>query len=210
MSFAVKQEPPTDTLCRPIGHRRVPTLLSILVVLLSSATLVAGQNPPSSGDSDKPLGDIARKVRPKDAKITSQRVFTDDDVKHGDPIKQSETESSAAPPKSSAVDDAERTLNETASKTSEELGFQCYGLRSWPEKTLWEQRLYASQQKSVDATKVWIDMMRRGEVSGVAHDKALADMEVAQIGFNETKSGCIVAVHAWDKEQAWRASHAGN
>jgi hypothetical protein len=32
------------------------------------------------------LGEIARKVRPKDAQTTNKRTFTDDDVQHGTPV----------------------------------------------------------------------------------------------------------------------------
>lgn len=58
----------------------------IFAVLLSATTLFAGQSASPSGDSDKSLGDIAKKVRPKDAKVTTKHVFTDDDVQHGTPV----------------------------------------------------------------------------------------------------------------------------
>jgi hypothetical protein len=53
------------------------------IILLSATTLAARQNAPAPSTSDKSLGEIARKVRPKDAQTTNKRTFNDDDVQHG-------------------------------------------------------------------------------------------------------------------------------
>lgn len=72
---------------KPKRRRRLPTpAMAVCVALLSAITLGAGQNAPPPGDSDKSLGEIARKVRPKDSQTTNKRTFTDDDVEHGTPV----------------------------------------------------------------------------------------------------------------------------
>jgi hypothetical protein len=63
----------------------VPTVV-VWTVLLFATTLIAGQSASPSGDSGKSLGDIAKKVRPKDIKVPTKHVFSDDDVRHGTPV----------------------------------------------------------------------------------------------------------------------------
>ncbi|HLE63267.1 MAG TPA: hypothetical protein VI750_09015 [Pyrinomonadaceae bacterium] len=169
--------------------------------------------------SSQSIADAARANRLKKVKITTQRVFTNDDVKHRDSNQEAgvptDVSKLAAPRQSSTVDEgvleAERAINILVGKTPAQLGFQCFGYRQfWSDQHLWEQNLYGANQKLVDATRVWISMMRSGAVRGIAHDQALANMEVARIAYNETQERCIVAVHAWDKLEAWKAAHVGD
>lgn len=72
--------------------------IAIIFFLLVSIFLLpargfAQQSSDNSVDTQaQSVADIARQNRPKDAKVTSQRTFTDDDVKHGDPNQTATTE----------------------------------------------------------------------------------------------------------------------
>ena len=139
------------------------------------------------------LADVAKANRPKDATITTQRVFTDDDVKHGDPNQQVSTPQVKNPPApKSRTDDVN-----IEPKTPEQLGFDCYGhIQNWPDAASWQQNLWTAHSALVDAAGDW----NRDHTA-----KALLNLTAAQTAFTETKGGCVAAVNSWVKIENWKS-----
>ncbi|MGH9680565.1 MAG: hypothetical protein ACRD4Y_11505 [Candidatus Acidiferrales bacterium] len=179
-------------------RRTLVLIAAVCVALMYGSTFVAAQNAPPAGDSDNSLGDIARKARPKDAKITNKRAFTDDDVKHGDPGQQVSTpQGKNAPAQKASTDNVD-----IAAKTPEELGFDCYGKRLWFDDTgSWKQSLWTAYSELADAAHEW---------NSNHTAKAMVKMTAAQTTFTETFGRCREAVLAFDKIESWKASHAGD
>jgi hypothetical protein len=191
----------------PKYRRKVPALtVAIWVVLLSVATLVAGQNAPQSGDSDKSLGDIAKQVRPKDAKVTSKHVFTDDDVEHGTgadaTIKsQSDTKSS--------LSDAQNVIDRAANQNSRELGEAVVGDIRFPGRDAWEEKLYQQRLKLVGAAQTALDYAAnkldkaKTEVDQAAAkkglDQLLFTLSVERTAYNRISAEGISQASAWEK-----------
>ena len=143
----------------------IPTT-ALCVALLSAIGLVAAQNAPLSGDSDKSLGDIAREARPKDAKITSQRVFTDEDVKHGSqpPLPNpSKTGADYRKDTEAYLQDAEKYADNLSAKTARELGETVAKDIQFPGRDAWEKRLADSRDALVSATQTAAFSVRRAQ-----------------------------------------------
>jgi hypothetical protein len=151
---------------------------TVSVVLLSAATLATGQNAPSSGDSGKPLGDIAKQARPKQAKVTTKHVFTDDDVAHG-----ADADSTAKGPTdaNSSLSDAQDVIDRTASLNSRQLGGILVGDIKFPGREAWEDKLYQQKQKLVGAAQTALDYA----ANKTANAKTDAQQQAAQKGLRE-------------------------
>ena len=134
------------------------TLIPIPIVcfaLLSVARLIAGQNAPSSGNSEKSLGDIAREARPKDAKVTSQRIFTDENVQHSTIVKD------AAPTNASTLADslekARSAVNISEGQTERQYADSVVRDIQFPGRNDWEHKLYAQQLKVIASAHAVLD-----------------------------------------------------
>jgi hypothetical protein len=139
---------------KPKRRRRLPALImTVCIALLSAITLVAGQNAPPPNDSDKSLSDIAKKVRPNDAKVTTKRVFTDDDVVHGTDTDLMTTHSDFK----STLEDAQIVIDTAASLNSRQLGQSLVGENRFPGRDAWEDKLYKQRQKVIAAAQMAVD-----------------------------------------------------
>jgi hypothetical protein len=130
----------------------VPTAV-VWTVLLSTTTLFAGQSASPSGDSGKSLGDIAKQVRPKDAKVTTKHVFTDDDVAHGADPGLLTTHSDSK----STLEDAQKVIDTAASLNSRQVGQSLVGENRFPGRDAWEDKLYQQRQKVIAAAQMAVD-----------------------------------------------------
>ena len=151
----------------------IPTT-ALCVALLSAIGLVAAQNAPPSGDSDKALGDIAREARPKDAKITSQRVFTDEDVKHGSqpPLPNpSKTGADYRKDTEAYLQDAEKYADNLRAKTARQLGEIVAKEIQFPGREAWEKRLAGSRDALVNATQTAAFSVRRAQTLSEGSEK---------------------------------------
>jgi len=179
--------------------------IAIISLLLSSMFLLPARDlaqqssdDPVSGQAQS-VADTARQKRPKDAKITTKRVFTDDDVKHGDPNQQASTPPVNSPAPKTSTDNVAITA-----KTPEELGFDCYGKRQFTDPSFasfWQQSLWTVHSALVDAAHDWNSKHTAA---------ALTSMVAAQTAFTETFGRCRAAVLADDKIESWKASHTGD
>jgi hypothetical protein len=188
-------------------RRKAPSpTLAVWVVLLSAVTLVAGQNAPSSGDSDKSLGDIARKVRPKDAKVTTKHVFTDDDVAHG---TEADTTTKPLSNVKSSLSDAQDVIDRAANQNSRELGEAVVGDIRFPGRDAWEDKLYQQRLKLVNAAQTVVDYAAnkldkaKTEVEQAAAkkglDQLLFTLSVERTAYNRISAEGISQAAAWEK-----------
>jgi hypothetical protein len=133
------------------------------------------------------LAEAARANRPKDAKITARRVWNDDDVKLGDYGQQV-----SMPPASAARKTATSNLDIKV-KSPDQLGFDCFGNRQWPEANIWQEHLWIAYWGLLDAAQ---------DYNSNHTAAALTDMVKAQTAFTDTHERCRVAVYAWDANDA--------
>jgi hypothetical protein len=171
----------------------IPTT-AVYFALLSSAVLTAGQNATPSGDSDKSLGDIARKVRPKDAKVTSQRVFTDEDVTH-----TPSTFVLQKAPTTLSLEELEKKVDEVESKTARQLGEEFVKDIQFPGRDQWEQDLYKQKEALVAATRNWIILKRSDKSTKDALDRAAIDQGIADRAYTDLQAKGIVEAAKWEK-----------
>jgi hypothetical protein len=187
-----------------------------LSCLLSAVALVAGQNALPSGDSDKSLGEIARKARPKDAKITTQHVFTDDNVKH------SGSQPAIPDPKGTVVDyrkgaetylqATEAYLTDLQDKTPRQLGEIVAKEIQFPGRDNWENRLAASRDTLITKTQAPIftvrregsllegdDLNRAKEAQTVVNDQLL-HIRLARQDFEHVLSEGATAAGEWERK----------
>jgi hypothetical protein len=149
------------------------------------------------------VADAARKNRPKDAKITSKRVWTDDDVKHADPNQHESTPQTKALPKTTQPGIPTDNVVIEA-KTPEQVGWDCFGERRFLPTAFdadsWQQNLWTLYSASAGAVRDWNSNHTAA---------ALANMATAQSAYTEARGRCRAAVHAAREWDSWRAAHLG-
>ena len=180
----------------------VPTV-TLWTVLLSATTLFAGQSASPSGDSVKSLGDIAKQVRPKDAKVTTKHVFTDDDVAHG------QSGASVPDPKAqskSSISRAESLVNDLADLNPRELGENIVGDVKFPGREVWENKLYAQKEKLVAAARAWLAIQKDGSGAGVA-DAAANSYNLQRTMYNDLEMGGKAQADSWKNRRNDGAGH---
>ena len=167
---------------------------AVCVVLLSAAALTAGQNASTSGNSDKSLGDIAREARPKDAKVTSQRAFTDDDFTHspGTFVLQKA-------PTMLSLEALEKKVDEVESKTARQLGEEFVKDIQFPGRDRWEQDLYKQKEALVAATRTWIILKRSDKSTKDALGRAAINQGIADRTYTDVQAKGIVEAAKWEK-----------
>ena len=192
---------------RPKRRKRAPTLtVAIVAVLLSAVTSVAGQNTSPSTDSDKSLGDIAKQVRPKDARVTTKHVFTDEDVAHGSdagPTTRGPSDSK------SSLSDAQDVIDRVANLNSRELGELLVRDNRFPGRDVWEDKLHQQKQKLVGAAQVALDYAAnkfdkaKTEVDQAAAkkglDQLLITLSVERTAYNRISAEGISQAAAWER-----------
>jgi len=177
------------------GH---PSITVICLALLSAATLIMGQNAPSSADSEKSLGDIARKVRPKDAKVTSQRVFTDEDVQH------STSQKDAAPTNISTLAEslgkARSIVQLSEGQTERQYANSVVRDIQFPGRDDWEHRLYAQQMKVIASSHAVLDAVAANTSDAVIR-AAKSEFDLEVISRDHLKAEGIAKAGAWERNR---------
>ena len=189
---------------------------AVCFALLSTFALVAAQNAPSTGDSGKPLGDIAREVRPRDAKITAQRVFTDEDMKHGSqpPLPNpSKTVADYRKDTEAYLQDAEKYADNLRAKTARQLGEIVAKEIQFPGRDAWEKRLADSRDALVNATQTAAFSVRRAQTLSEGSEKEgaqdahtavqeeLARLYVARRDYERVLADGADKASKWEKER---------
>jgi hypothetical protein len=175
----------------------IPTT-TVCVALLSAITSFAGQSAPSPGDSDKSLGEIARKVRPKDATVTSQRVFTDDDVQH------STSQKDAAPTNVSTLADslekARSAVRLSESQTERQYADSVVHDIQFPGRDEWEHRLNSQKLKVIAAAHAVLDAVA-SNASGAVIRAAKFDFDLEANTRDHLKAEGIAKAAAWERNR---------
>src|ERR1700730_16163717 len=103
------------------------------------------------------LGEIAKQNKPKTAKTTTKRVFTDDDVS---PAAQQVDASPQSPSLSDS--DVEAFYSTLTKKTPRELGEAIVHEISFPGRSQWEDKLYAQNEKMMAAGRAYMAARKAG------------------------------------------------
>jgi hypothetical protein len=140
--------------------------ISILAVAAFLAVL------PSSVRSQESLGDTARKVKPKDAQVTSKRVFTDEDVAHANPNQLADSALPTDP--KIRLSEAQRLVDKLSNKTPRELSNGIVGENKFPGRDNWEERLAAQRDRVIQAAQMALDVARKIVSDSTPEEKANA------------------------------------
>jgi hypothetical protein len=129
-----------------------------------------------SGLFSQSVADAARENRPKGAKITSQRVFTDDDVRHG----SQEAPSTDASKLSDSLEKAKRALEDAKGETEREYADSVVRDVQFPGRPDWEHRLYVQEQRVIATGQTLLDVASKSNASDalVRSAKSSFDLEV--------------------------------
>jgi hypothetical protein len=169
-----------------------------LIILLSAIALVAGQNAPTPGDSDRSLGDIARKVRPKDAKVTSQKVFTDDDVQHGG--SQSDAATANVSTLADSLERARSAITLSEGQTERQYADTVVHEVRFPGRDDWEHRLYNQQLKVIAAAHAVLDAVA-AKASDAVIRAAKVNLDLEVIARDHLKAEGIAKAAAWERNR---------
>jgi hypothetical protein len=183
--------------CCIVRRTLIPTT-AVCVALLSATTLIAGQNAAPSGDSDKSLGDIARKVRPKDAKVTSQRVFTDENVQHS--ISQKDAAPTNVSTLADSLEKARSAVRLSEGQTERQYTDSVVHDIRFPGRDDWEHRLYAQQLKVIAAAHALLDVIASNASDAVVR-AAKYDFDLEVIARDHLKAEGIAKAAAWERNR---------
>ena len=78
-------------------------------------------------------------------------------------------------------------------KSPDQLAFDCFGNRQWPDANIWQVKLWIAYSGVLDTAQ---DYNRDPTAA------ALTDMVKAQTAFTDTHERCRLAVNAWDAKNA--------
>jgi hypothetical protein len=170
------------------------SLLLLAMFLLTAPSFAQQSSADPVAAQAQSLADIARQKRPKDAKVTSQRVFTDDDVKHGD-----STFVLQKAPTTLTLEELARKVDEVESKTPRQLGEEFVKDIRFPGRDQWEQDLYNKKEALVAATRNWIILKRSDKSTKDALDSAAIDQGIADRAYTDLQVKGIVEAAKWEK-----------
>jgi hypothetical protein len=113
------------------------------------------RNPVAVQSDGQTLGDVAKQVRPKDAKVTSQRTFTDDDVAHNSASSLATSPSSATTVDyyQNTMEQLSKWIRDKTDLTSRQLSDSIVGDNQFPGREDWERRMYGQKEKLVGAVR---------------------------------------------------------
>lgn len=158
--------------------------------------------------AQEPLGDTAKKVKPKDAQVTSKRVFTDDDVAHANP-NQLTTSAPTVDPKI-RLSEAQKLVDKLSNKTARELSNSIVGENKFPGRDNWEERLAAQRDRVIQVAQIAMDVARKAVSDSTPEEKANAttagnqalsnfDLEMAR--YNRLVAEGIHKASDWEKNR---------
>jgi hypothetical protein len=153
------------------------TLALAYFILASCALGQTATSQPKTQDSktsQQSLGNLARKLRPKDAHISTKRVWTTDDfASHGNETSLNES------PKNTTPESAAAAIRKFQLLDQQEIGAAVLKLANAPdvnftERKEWEQRLFEAKQ-------AWLEQVNRLE----GHKDASKDVQQEELRLTE-------------------------
>ena len=175
----------------------VPLLVISMCLLPARGLAQQSSNAPVSAQAQS-VADTARQNRPKDAKVTSQRVFTDDNFQH------STSQKDAAPTNVSTLSDslekARTAVMDAEGQTERQYAEGIVHDIQFPGRDDWEHRMYAQQMKAVAAAHALLDVIAANSSDAVIRS-ARRDFDIAIIGRNDLKAEGIAAAGKWARNR---------
>jgi hypothetical protein len=142
------------------------------------------------------LAEIARENRPKDAKITSKRVFTDDDVQHGD----LDTVSTDASTLSDSLEKAKHALTDVQTKTEREYADSVVPDVQFPGRPDWEHRLYVQEQRVIATGQTLLDVTSKSKPSDALFHSAKSAFDLEVVKRDRLKVEGIGKASDWERQ----------
>jgi hypothetical protein len=139
------------------------------------------------------LGVLAEQNKPKDAKVTTKRVFTDDDVLHATP---QDTSTSKSP--KDRISEAESAISRLAEKSSRELGDDIVHDNQFPDRAKWEEKLYEQKEKVIAAARAVIATIKSESADSVV-SSAKYKFDIEMGGYNDLKVDGLAKAADWER-----------
>jgi len=141
--------------------------------------------------AQEPLGDTAKRVKPKDAQTTSKRVFTDDDVKH------SSDTSSQQPNPNDKINQAQSLVDKLSGKTPRQLADDVVGENKFPGRDVWERKLSDQRDRVVATAQAAIDLVKKmnsdtSTSAQKANAKSAAEQALSNFDLEKSKYNSLV------------------
>jgi hypothetical protein len=133
-------------------------------------------NRPQTQTANQSLGDVAKKMRTTDSKVKAQRVFTDDDVSHGESSAPTISADSPKDKIDENLEAAEKYADDLQSKTPRQLGSITARDVQFPGRDAWESKLATARDSLVQTTKTAVFTVRT---------------ELKQLSANDVKSAGV-------------------
>jgi hypothetical protein len=162
-------------------------------------------NPGATPSPDQSLGAIARKVRPKDANVTGQRVFTDDDLSHGPDAATQASQPTTAAQYRSSMEELQKWIDDKASLKPRQLSESVAGDIKFPGRDEWEQRLFDQKEKLVAIARSAANTIQRMGDAQTADERA-----AARIAVDKLESDVRFERHLYDQLVAEGAKRAAD
>jgi hypothetical protein len=157
-----------------------------LLALLFAVPSVFGQS----------VADAARQNRPKDAKVASKRIFTDDDFQHS--VSQEASPNPAT--LSDSMDNAERAISRVEDKTERQLAEDVVRDIQFPGRPEWEHRLYLKKQLQIASARALLAVVKSKASSNSAISSARFQFDLETTGYNKIKVEGIAKAADWEKK----------
>jgi hypothetical protein len=183
--------------CCIVRRTLIPST-AVFIALLSAVTFVVGQNAPSTGDSDNSLGDIARKVRPKDAKVTSQRVFTEENIQHS--MSQKDATPTNVSTLADSLEKARSAVRQSQGQTERQYADSVVHDIRFPGREDWEHRMYAQQLKVIASSHAVLDSVAANAPDAVIR-MVKYDFYLEVITRDHLKAEGIAKAGAWERNR---------
>jgi len=138
-------------------------------------------------NANQSLGEIAKQVRPKDAKVITQRVFTNDGVA----ARSTPSLSELTAPSSTPTDEQYRSAmgrlinlaNDLAIQTPRQLGESVAGDTQFSGRADWEQRLYEQKEKFVSAIRTSYNVIQQTREAPTLEERAAAKLAMDKVAW---------------------------
>ena len=146
------------------------------------------------------VADAARQNRPKDAKITSKRVFTDDDLQHSASPDEVPAATTSKQQLSDSVNSAEKAISSVEDKTERELANDVVGDIQFPGRPDWEHKLYLKKHVQIASARALLAVVNSKASSTSVVSSARFQFDLDTTGYDEIKVEGIAKAADWEKK----------
>ncbi len=144
------------------------------------------------------VADAARQNRPRDAKITSQRIFTDDNFQHSTSQKDMAPINPAT--LADSLEKARSAIRLSEGQTERQYAESVVHDIRFPGRDDWEHRMYSQQQKVIASSHAVLDAVD-SNVSDAVVRAAKYDFDLEVIARDHLKAEGIAKAAAWERNR---------